>query len=46
VVLYSIIGGGHTWPGAIPIASLGMTTKQIDASSTIWDFFAAHALTS
>jgi polyhydroxybutyrate depolymerase len=45
VVLYSIIGGGHTWPGAVPIPSLGMTTKQIDASSTIWDFFAAHPLT-
>ncbi|HEX4492854.1 MAG TPA: PHB depolymerase family esterase [Acidimicrobiia bacterium] len=46
VVLYSIIGGGHTWPGAIAIPRLGLTTKQIDASSTIWDFFAAHPLTS
>lgn len=46
VVLYSIIGGGHTWPGSIPIASLGMTTKQVDASSTIWDFFVAHPLSS
>jgi polyhydroxybutyrate depolymerase len=44
-VLYSIIGGGHTWPGAIPIPRLGLTTKQIDASSAIWDFFAAHPLT-
>jgi polyhydroxybutyrate depolymerase len=46
VVLYSIIGGGHTWPGAIAISRLGLTTKQIDASSTIWDFFAAHPLTT
>ena len=44
VVLYSIIGGGHTWPGSIPIATFGMTTNQINASDTIWAFFAAHPL--
>jgi polyhydroxybutyrate depolymerase len=44
VVFYIIDGGGHTWPGSIPIASLGLTTKQIDASATIWDFFQAHPL--
>jgi polyhydroxybutyrate depolymerase len=46
VVLYSIIGGGHTWPGATPAPRLGLTTKQIDASSTIWAFFASHPLTT
>ncbi|MEY2452509.1 MAG: polyhydroxybutyrate depolymerase [Acidimicrobiaceae bacterium] len=44
VVFYIIDGGGHTWPGSIPIESLGLTTKQIDASATIWDFFQAHPL--
>jgi polyhydroxybutyrate depolymerase len=44
VVLYSIEGGGHTWPGGLPIARLGMTTRQIDASATIWAFFTAHPL--
>jgi len=44
VVLYSIIGGGHTWPGSIAVPRLGMTTKQIDASRTIWAFFVAHPL--
>jgi polyhydroxybutyrate depolymerase len=44
VVLYSIDGGGHTWPGSIPVARLGMTTQQIDASATIWAFFLAHPL--
>ena len=44
VILYSIIGGGHTWPGGTPIPRLGLTTKQIDASATIWDFFVAHPL--
>jgi polyhydroxybutyrate depolymerase len=42
-VFYVIEGGGHTWPGSIPDPSLGMTTRQINASSTIWSFFDAHA---
>jgi polyhydroxybutyrate depolymerase len=45
-VFYIIDGGGHTWPGSIPIASLGLTTQQIKASDVIWKFFAAHKLTS
>ncbi len=44
VVFYIIVGGGHTWPGSIPIPRLGLTTKQIDASALIWQFFAAHKL--
>ena len=44
VVFYIIDGGGHTWPGSIPIARFGMTTQQINASDTIWAFFAAHPL--
>jgi polyhydroxybutyrate depolymerase len=44
VVFYIIDGGGHTWPGSIPIARFGLTTKQIDASDTIWAFFEAHPL--
>lgn len=43
--LYRIDGGGHTWPGAkaIPGDPLGATTAEIDASTIILDFFAAHA---
>lgn len=44
VVLYSIIGGGHTWPGSLAIPAYGLTTTQINASDTIWAFFAAHPL--
>ncbi len=45
VTFYIIEGGGHTWPGAaIPVPFLGLTTHQVDASSTIWAFFAAHPL--
>ncbi|MEX2246022.1 MAG: PHB depolymerase family esterase [Dehalococcoidia bacterium] len=43
VLLYAIIPGGHTWPGAlIPIPTTGYTTEQINASQTMWDFFEAH----
>ncbi len=43
-VFYIVGGGGHTWPGSIPIPRLGKTTTQIDASETIWKFFQLHAL--
>jgi polyhydroxybutyrate depolymerase len=42
-VFYIIVGGGHTWPGSIPIPGLGKTTKQLNASATIWRFFTQHA---
>lgn len=44
VLLYTIIGGGHTWPGAaaLPEHIVGMTTQQVDASELMWEFFAAH----
>ena len=44
VLFYIIDGGGHTWPGAIPVPRLGKTTTEINASTTIWDFFKAHPL--
>jgi polyhydroxybutyrate depolymerase len=42
VLLYTILGGGHTWPGAVPLdpAFVGKTTDEIDASATIIAFFA------
>lgn len=44
VLLYTLLGGGHTWPGAtdLPAASVGVTNHQIDATKAMWDFFAAH----
>ena len=44
VVLYGIYFGGHTWPGH-PISatiSLGQTTRDIDATAVMWDFFKQH----
>jgi polyhydroxybutyrate depolymerase len=47
VVFYIIDGGGHTWPGsAFSPPRLGLTTMQISASQTIWDFFEQHSLPS
>jgi polyhydroxybutyrate depolymerase len=40
VVLYRVVGGGHTWPGAaIDVARLGPTTQQVDASAEMWELF-------
>jgi polyhydroxybutyrate depolymerase len=46
VVLYTIHGGGHTWPGGEPLPEwfTGPTTSSVDASSTMWAFFRAHPL--
>lgn len=44
VVLYTIDGGGHTWPGAEDDAGgVGYTTHEIDASELALQFFATHA---
>ncbi|MCX4090845.1 alpha/beta hydrolase family esterase [Nocardia sp. alder85J] len=47
VELYSVLGGGHTWPGssfASPEPLTGSTTQSISADAIIWDFFQAHPL--
>lgn len=48
VRLYTVAGGGHTWPGSTspvyPAAMVGATTTTIDANMVIWDFFQAHPL--
>lgn len=43
VVMYRIEGGGHTWPGAAINVPLGLTTKQISATQTMWKFFSDNA---
>lgn len=42
VLSYSIMGGGHNYPGKqdnIPFVKLGEPTFEIDATKIIWDFF-------
>jgi polyhydroxybutyrate depolymerase len=45
VILWSIDGGGHTWPGGVqylPVWIIGKTSREIDASQVIWEFFKRH----
>jgi polyhydroxybutyrate depolymerase len=49
VVLFTIEEGGHTWPGSIDLAAIGIdhlgsTTRSIDATKLILDFFDRHPL--
>jgi polyhydroxybutyrate depolymerase len=46
VILYTLIGGGHTWPGGgdMPDWALGRVNRNIDASSEMWEFFQRHPL--
>jgi polyhydroxybutyrate depolymerase len=41
-LLYTIIGGGHTWPGRAPLGEeFGFSTQQLSATDTMWEFFQA-----
>jgi polyhydroxybutyrate depolymerase len=40
VTLYTIAGKGHSWPGSAMPAQI--TTRDIDATDVLWEFFAAH----
>lgn len=45
VELYSITGGGHTWPDGpqyLPRAIVGTASHQFDGSAVIWDFLSAY----
>jgi len=43
VMYYIIEGGGHAWPGGEQMALfLDKPSKALDATDTIWKFFAAH----
>jgi polyhydroxybutyrate depolymerase len=44
VILYTIEGMGHTWPGQPSrLRFLGTTTKNIFANDVMWEFFERHA---
>jgi polyhydroxybutyrate depolymerase len=47
LVLYTIEGGGHTWPDGRENAGMsrvGRTSRQLKASQAIWNFFKRHSL--
>ena len=42
---YTILGGGHTWPGGeqyLPRVIVGPVNRDVDATPAMWTFFAAH----
>jgi polyhydroxybutyrate depolymerase len=43
VVLFTIEGGGHTWPGGPPVGrSVGRVSRDLDATRVMLDFFDRH----
>jgi len=46
VVLYTLRGGGHSWPGGKPLPKwfVGPTNHSIDATREMWAFFQEHPL--
>jgi polyhydroxybutyrate depolymerase len=46
VVVYTIKGGGHTWPGGpqyLPPLVVGKASQNLDGARAIWEFFRLHA---
>jgi polyhydroxybutyrate depolymerase len=44
VGLYSVVGGGHTWPGADPRITSMHTAEEISATALMLTFFSRHHL--
>jgi polyhydroxybutyrate depolymerase len=46
VTLYTVHGGGHTWPGGEPLPewAVGATTRDVDATRRMWAFYREHPL--
>lgn len=47
VDVYTIEGGGHTWPGGpqyLPKAVVGKVSQNLNATRTIWEFFQGQEL--
>lgn len=42
--LCTVDGGGHTWPGGLPVPFLGKTTTHLDATEAMLDFFDASPM--
>ncbi len=40
----TVEGGGHQWPGGVPVPFLGNSTNDINATDVMWDFFVRHPL--
>jgi polyhydroxybutyrate depolymerase len=39
VNLYTVVNGGHAWPGSQTPIAVGHTSQNLDATMAMWDFF-------
>ncbi len=44
VGLCTVTGGGHQWPGGLPMPAMGHRTMNLDATAAAIDFFKQHGL--
>lgn len=48
VVLYTVEGGGHTWPGSINLKAIsgvsGNISQDANGAELLWEFFQGHSL--
>jgi polyhydroxybutyrate depolymerase len=46
VLLFTVHGGGHTWPGGGPLPEwfVGLTSHGVDATAEMWEFFHRYRL--
>lgn len=44
ITVCAITAGGHTWPGAFPVAAMGHTSQSIRATDAMWEFFQKHPM--
>ncbi|MCB9640895.1 MAG: hypothetical protein H6728_04400 [Myxococcales bacterium] len=44
VEVCTVLGGGHTWPGGMPVPQLGYTSLSLDATDAMWTFFQKHPM--
>lgn len=42
VEFFKVTGGGHTWPGALPLPLNGNTCMDFSASKEVWRFFSQY----
>jgi len=45
VVLYTLLNGGHAWPGGKEFAGGDPPTQELSATDVIWEFFKEHPKT-
>lgn len=47
VILITVEGGGHTWPGGtqyLPVRMVGRVSRDFSACEVIWEFFKRHPM--